>query len=78
MVEASSSASTPIDGRQATYLVFERATQGPMLSFLAGHFRSSDFCAGWEMAVVALTSIATGLKNLHKRNVVHRYVLSIL
>ena len=78
MVERSSLASTPTDRMQTTYLVFERATQGPLLSFLAGYFGSSEFCAGWEMAVVALTNIASGLKNLHKRNVTHRYVLSSL
>ena len=59
-------------GDHKIFLVFERATQGPVLGFLSRYFVDFAFIECWEQTVSALSGIANGIYTLHKHQVLHR------
>jgi hypothetical protein len=54
------------------FLVFERATQGSIDTFLQSYLRDVDFITSWDRTISALSSIGTGLVSLHQHQVLHR------
>ena len=51
-------------------LVFEQSSEGPLLSFL----KKSEVSTDWAFVLKVLEEIGSGLHELHKKGIVHRYV----
>ncbi|KAF5720072.1 Ypk2p [Fusarium mundagurra] len=54
------------------YLVFERATERSLVTFLEGKLKGESFFQAWDSVIQAMSSIAAGLDTLHKHDVLHR------
>ncbi|TGJ86305.1 hypothetical protein E0Z10_g2459 [Xylaria hypoxylon] len=62
-----------IDTTQRLMLVSEHATQGSIMDFFEREFNNnSEHSKRWELLGSALLGISSGLKWIHKHNVVHR------
>ena len=59
-------------GRERPFLVFERASEGPLIPFLQLRYKSQTFFDSWEMTLDAIEGVANGLYSLHKHDVLHR------
>jgi hypothetical protein len=53
------------------FLVFERASEGNLLDFVEQHLIDATREESWSIVINAITSIATGLNELHRRQLTH-------
>jgi hypothetical protein len=64
-------ASNGFKSSEELFLVFERASEGNLLDFVEQHLINATREESWSIVIDALTSIASGLVELHRRQLTH-------
>ena len=67
------------DGNKKLMLMFEKATQGDVWSFLDRQFRTNlNRIDRWRLFCGAVYGISSGLAWMHSHNIVHRSVMGFM
>lgn len=58
-------------GKEKLFLVFERATEGNLLTFVERRFNDLTVAESWNLVVDVLSCVASGLAAVHDRGIAH-------